>query len=429
VGNFDLSVKLAESLHGGSSLLPLLLTLLAGFLSALSPCVYPLIPITLSVMGARRYDSRLQGFLVAGAYVFGMSLIYSVLGALFAYLGLVVGSLMQSPAMLLIIASVFLLMALSMFGAINLVLPSRIMDKLGALGGQGIKGAFLMGLVAGLIAAPCTGPVLGFILTLIATEQNIALGLALMFSFSLGMGFPFLILGTFSSLITRLPKSGAWMDRIKFILGALMIGAAIYYAALASTGLSKILTVFGQMGSLALVVNLLLGAILLVAQAPFAQRAFSQLAPKIIGAALVALSLAALLNSSEEPAPQVLESELAWHVIDHKSGPKAFDAFLIDAKKSGSKVMIDFYADWCVACRKLSSITFKDPEVLAALRNYYLIKVDASSGSENVANIEQRFHVTGLPTLVFLDEAGLYLHQSTILGFVEPKVFLKRLAD
>ncbi len=426
MSNFDLSAQIAEALKTGSDFWSLSLALLAGFLSALTPCVYPLIPITLSVMGARRYDSRLQGFLVASSYVFGMSLVYSLLGFLFASLGLVAGSLMQSPLILSIVAGVFFLMALVMFGLINLVVPSGLMDKLGSLGGQGFKGAFLMGLVAGLVAAPCTGPVLGFILTLIASEQNISLGLSLMVSFSLGLGLPFLVLGTFSSLLSHLPKSGPWMDRIKLMLGALMVGASLYYIGLASGIMGNILNAFGQMGSLALLFNLLLGAILVLAKAPFSQHPFFNHAPKIMGTILAALSLAALLSSTKELSPQ-MGSDVAWHVIDHKSKPKDFDLLLADAKRAGKKVMIDFYADWCVACRKLSSTTFKDPEVLHALKDYFLIKVDATSSSEHVKNIEQRFNITGLPTLIFLDESGRYEHDATMLGFSEANAFLRRL--
>ena len=206
-----------------------------------------------------------------------------------------------------------------------------------------------------------------------------------------------------------------------------MMGAALYYFGLASKNIYQVLTAFGQMGALALAVNLLLGSILLLAQAPFAHRRMARLAPKIAGICLMTLSLAALLNTNNEPVALASTDELGWHVIDDQSDPRAFDALLLEARKLPQKVMIDFYADWCVACHQLSNTTFKDPSVAQALKNYFLIKVDASNASDHVNGIEQRYNLTGLPTLIFLDERGDYVHDATILGFLEPKRFLERL--
>ena len=218
----------------------LLTSFLAGFVGTLSPCVYPLIPITLSILGTRQYRSHWHGFCISLTYVSGMVLLYSVLGASFAYLGFLAGSSLQSPWLNSFLAFVMLALAFNLFGFFNWSLPRSWNKAFHHLGKKGsYHTAFLMGLVAGVIAAPCTGPILASVLALISKQQNIELGIAAMFAYALGMGLPFLILGTFSSLLHQLPKSGRWMSRIKFILGILMLLVSLYYAQLAFFGFLK----------------------------------------------------------------------------------------------------------------------------------------------------------------------------------------------
>src|SRR5579871_566316 len=153
---------------------PLLLAFVAGLFSTLSPCVYPLIPITPSVMGARRYESHVQGFLVSLFYVLGMSAVYTVLGVMFSSLGTMLGAMMQHKAVVLAIAFLLVIFAMSMLGVFSFTIPESINRRLMHIGGQGKKGAFLMGMVAGVVAGPCTGPILGFILTIIAEQKQMA---------------------------------------------------------------------------------------------------------------------------------------------------------------------------------------------------------------------------------------------------------------
>lgn len=426
VNAFDLSTQVADSLASGLSISAIFLVMVGGFLSALSPCIYPLIPITLSVMGARRYENRLMSFLVAGSYVLGMSMVYTLLGALFAFFGILSGSLMQNAAILWAIVAIFLFLALSMFGIFQLVLPSSLMIKLSSLGQEGLKGAFLMGLVAGIIAAPCTGPVLGFILTLVAREQNLGMGLFLMSSFSLGMGLPFLILGTFSSLLSHLPKAGRWMENIKYLLGTFMLSGAFYYASLAHPLPKAFLEILNNMGPELLMLNCLIAAILLLVELPFRHRRLSRMSAKIVGIILLSLSLAALVDSPKQEIKTAHQQSLAWHVIDHKTRAPAFEHMLEEARTMKKKVMIDFYADWCVACKKLSQ-SFNDPSLAQKLNDYFLIKVDASSATTYLNTIQTRFNVVGLPTIIFLNEWGALMPDATLLGSVKAKEFLRRL--
>ena len=218
----------------------LLSSFLAGLLGSLSPCVYPLIPITLSVLGVRRHHSYKHSLGISATYVAGMVLLYAVLGIIFAYVGLLAGSALQSPWLNAGLAVLMLLMASNLLGFFNWALPHGLNKKLTHLGHKGTyRNAFLMGLVAGIIAAPCTGPILATILALIAEKQDLKQGVLLMFSYALGMGLPFLILGTFSSLTHKIPKSGPWMGRIKFILGLVLLWVSFYYANLAFHGFQK----------------------------------------------------------------------------------------------------------------------------------------------------------------------------------------------
>lgn len=318
---------------------------LAGLLGSLSPCIYPLIPVTLSVLGLRRHQSYWHSLGVSATYVAGMVLLYTTLGIIFSYVGFVAGSALQSPWLNACLAILMLVLASNLLGLFNWGFPASWNKKLTQLGHHGKhRNAFLMGLVAGIIAAPCTGPILATILTLIAEKHDLRQGVLLMFAYALGMGLPFLILGTFSSLIHKIPKSGPWMGRIKFILGLLMLLVGFYYAQLAFNGFHR-------------------------------QQRISQ-------------------NIATQ--------------IQH-------------AKTQNKRVILDFWADWCTLCHELDNVTFKDPKVQEALRNYTVIKVDVSVDSEETQALQETYGVVGLPTLVFIDS------NKKINGFISAEDFIKLL--
>lgn len=352
-----------DSFGHNSPLLTAGFSFLAGCLTAFSPCIYPLIPITLSVMGARVYQSRLHGFLVALTYVLGMTMIYATLGGIFASFGMILGSFMQHPLMLFTLAAFLFCMGLSSWGLFSIMLPERISTKLAHVGGQGFKGALFMGVVSGFLAAPCTGPVLASILTLIATRQNPIFGALLMVCFSFGLGLPFLLLGTFSQALIRLPKAGAFLVIVKRILGVSMMGMAIYFAVMA-------------------------------------------------------------IGELNQHAP-IQKDEV---VINHATtDEELFERMLLLAKNQGHAVMIDFYADWCVACHQLEEITFVEPSVAATLAPFVGIKIDATKTSLYLERLMQRFTVVGLPTIVFIGKNGQEVREARVVGFMPPANFLERL--
>lgn len=205
----------------------------AGVLASLTPCVYPLIPITVGVFGAREADSKGQALALSLTYVVGIGITYSILGLIAASFGTVFGGLMQSPWVLGAIALLFVVLGLTSLGVFELKLPSNIQTRLSQTGGAGYAGALTMGLVAGVIAAPCVGPVVAGILLYVAQQGSLALGGLLLFDFSMGLGLLFVVLGTFSGLINKLPSSGAWLDGVKAIFGVVFFGVALYYAQFA----------------------------------------------------------------------------------------------------------------------------------------------------------------------------------------------------
>src|SRR5215475_12882030 len=199
-----------------------------GVLTSLTPCVYPMITITVGIFGAREASSRWRAFGLAWMYVLGMIVMFSALGVIFALSGRASGSgfLLANPAVVIPIVILYVVLAASMFGLFELNLPSGLATRLSSVGGKGALGAFLMGLVGGITAAPCTGPMLAGLLAFIATTRSVVLGVTFMTTYALGMGILFLLIATFA---LSLPESGAWMDLVKAIGGIALLAVGFYF--------------------------------------------------------------------------------------------------------------------------------------------------------------------------------------------------------
>ena len=362
----DLRAALAE----GGVLLALGLMFIGGLLTSMTPCVYPLIPLTVAFFGASR-TSALRGFLLSLVFVLGMATMYSILGVSAAATGAVFGSVISNPFVVGAIAIVFLAFAASMFGVFKIQLPASLQTKLSGVGGTGPVGSYLAGLVAGVIAAPCTGPVLGAALTYIATTGDVVLGFFAMFTFAFGMGMLFIVIGTFSARIA--PRSGGWLKVVESVFGVVMLVAALYF-------LKDIIRPLGDLmfpGTKALLVSLAL-AVAGAAIGAFHLRFYPALdemgspepAPGVVerirkgaGVLLVVAGFYGLIGYFLAPPPQP-----NW-VHDEAAG-------LAWASAEGKPVVIDAYADWCVACKELDKYTWSDPAVLAEMNRFMAIKLD-----------------------------------------------------
>jgi thiol:disulfide interchange protein len=232
-GLFDKLLKLLEKELEQKSLLLFALVFAMGFLSSLTPCVYPVIPIIMGYIGTRSSKKKLKGFYLSIFFVLGLAFVYSLLGVIAAATGSMVGFSFQEPIVVIIIAAIFIVMGLSLAGLFEIPVPSSISSKIQPGGGKSeIIGSMLMGGISGIIAAPCVGPVLIVILSWISVSGNVILGFWLTFIFSVGMGIIFLLVGTFSGVIATMPKGGQWMSYVKYFFSVILIGGGIYILTL-----------------------------------------------------------------------------------------------------------------------------------------------------------------------------------------------------
>lgn len=212
----------------GAPLVALAASFGAGVLTSFTPCVYPLVPITVGIIGAKSSQTRRRGFVLSLVYVLGLALVYAALGAAAALSGMFFGQISTSMWTYLVVGNLFLLFGLSMLDVFTLQLG--FLQKFSpSAKGSGLLSAFVFGGVSALVAGPCTTPVLGTLLAFVASRQNVGLGIAMLFLFAFGMGFLLLIVGTFTGLLSTMPRSGAWMVTIKKAFGFLMLGIGEYF--------------------------------------------------------------------------------------------------------------------------------------------------------------------------------------------------------
>ncbi|MFI5180358.1 MAG: protein-disulfide reductase DsbD family protein [Thermoanaerobaculia bacterium] len=390
-------------LFAGKSL-PLILAIvfLSGLALNLTPCVYPLIPITVGFFVRQGSGKTSQTFGLAFAYVLGMSVTYSALGAFAALSGSLFGAWLQKPAVLAGIAVLIVALALSMFGLWEIRVPHVITDRTGSK--AGVAGAVTMGLFVGFVAAPCIGPFVLSLLTYVAAKGSVATGLGLFFTLAMGLGLPYLVLGTVSGSLAKLPRSGEWMEAVRRVFGFALLALAIWF-------LRPLLP--ARPWEIGVASPLVAGGLWLL----FLEKSGRDLGwfkPVRILAALALLLAGVLLAVPREtPATQLV-----------------FAPFSEAALKAaaGKPVMIDFAADWCLPCKELEQKTFVDPDVVAAGSGWVLLKANLTkTGSPEVEALKEKWKVLGVPTLIFLGPDGRETAER-VVGFEPPETFVRRLA-
>lgn len=387
---------------GRSLLVVLGLVFLSGLALNLTPCVYPLIPITVSFFSRQSEGKPARTFGLALVYVLGMSVTYSALGVFAALSGSLFGAWLQKPAVLVGIAAIVVALALSMFGLFEIQAPHFITDRTGSKGGA--LGALTMGLFVGFVAAPCIGPFVLSLLTYVAQRGSAPLGFGLFFTLAMGLGLPYLVLGTASGSLKALPRSGDWMVSVRKVFGFVLLSLAVYF--LRSLLPEKL---FG----FALAAPLLVGGVyfLIFERTPQAYRWF-----RALKGALAALLLGAGVLLA---IPRRVEHELTWAVYS--------DTAVEAATEAGKPALIDFYADWCLPCKELDHKTFSDPRVVDAAAGWVLLKADLSrEGTPEVSALREKWAVKGVPTLILLGPDGKERGER-VVGFEPPEEFAKRL--
>lgn len=337
---------------------------LAGVLTSLTPCLLPMLPLTIAVIGkGHSHDAKLKKFLNSISYILGIATTYSLLGVIAASSGALFGNILSNVWVQVGFGAAFVLMGLAQFGFFELQTPLWLQNRFHKLSG-GTGGIYITGLMSGFIASPCVGPVLVGILTFIAQSQNQWLGFWLMFAYALGLGQLLIVLGVSSSLLYRFPKSPWLMKTSKTLLGFALIASGLFYLSL--------------------------------------------LWPKPNGNSTLPAATAATARE-----------QLAWRNYSQTA--------LDDAKFSRKPVLIDFFAEWCLACHELEEKTFTDPKVQEALKDVVLLRFDASEESKELEALRKHYGIVGLPTIIFYDREGRWRKELTLNQFESPELFVERI--
>ena len=388
--------SIANSLKNGNLLLVLATFFGFGLLLSLTPCVFPMIPILSSIIvGASKSEvmSAKKGFFLSLIYVLSMSVAYTIAGIIAGIFGANLQVALQNPYVLVVFALIFVALAFSMFGYFEIKLPQSIQTKLNKTTDgkekQGIIGVAIMGFLSALIVGPCVAPPLAGALVYIGQTGDAVLGGMALFVMSLGMGVPLLLIGLGAGRF--MPKPGGWMENITKIFGIIMLGVAIWL-------LDRVLSPSIIMSLWALL--FLATAIYLKTQSNM----FAELASSILFILGVVL-LVGLISGSTNPlkplekltgsANIIKEDKLIFHKI------KNISELEFAIKNSNKPVMLDFWASWCVACKELEEITFKDEEVMKKLQNFTLLTADVTLNNDEDKALQKMFGVVGPPALIF----------------------------
>ena len=390
---------------------------LLGLGLAFTPCVLPMLPLLSAiVIGQNQRPNMWRAFALSFVYVQGMAMTYTLLGLIVAAIGLPFQVALQHPYVMIGLSIIFVLLALSMFGVFTLQLPSSLQTKLSLLSQQQKAGAFggvfLMGMIAGLVASPCTSAPLSGALLYVAQSGDLFTGAITLYLLALGMGVPLILITLFGNKI--LPKSGMWMETVKKLFGFVMLALPVFL-------ISRILPdewtprLWAMLGT-----------------AFFIWFAFQM--PKngtgwvfrilFLVAAMISVKPLQAWVWGESPAPSAVENKAVSHVEFKKVKSEAeLQQALVENNKP--LVMLDLYADWCVACKEFEKETFSDPSVQKAFGDMLLLQVDMTKNSEENRALMARYKVLGLPTILFFNRDGKEIEGSRVNGFMPPVEFLQ----
>jgi len=386
---------ISRTFASGGLLLTLGVLFLAGLALNLTPCVFPMIPITMGFFGMQSDGRRSRRFALAVLYVLGIVVTYSTLGVVAALSGKMIGSWLQQPAVLIFFAALMLILAAGMFGAWEFTVPQFIANR--AMGRAGLAGAMTMGLLVGIVAAPCVGPPVVALVGLVAAIGKPLIGLAMFAALALGLGFPYLV------MLNALPKPGEWMVQVKKAMGFVLIAMAVYFLRP---------LVGGVVFRWGVAASLLIGALFLFFGRSVGPR----------GGQVMRLSCAALLlvAGAAFAIPRTGGAIVQWTPWDQKT--------IAAASAQHTPVVIDFFADWCLPCKEFDEKTFTDPAVAAELNRFVRIKANLTNDEDPaVQALTKQYGIVGVPTLIFLDANGQEVSSARLTGFEGPQPFLTRL--
>ncbi len=415
--------ELAAMLEGNSLWWTLASFFGLGILLSFTPCVFPMYPIlTGIIVGQGKKLTSRKAFVLSMSYVQGMAITYTILGVVVALAGAQVQAAFQHPAILIGLSVLFVLLALSMFGVFNLALPTSWQSKLTNLSnsqkGGSIFSVFIMGAISGLVASPCTTAPLTGALLYIAQTGDVVIGASALYVLSLGMGLPLLALGSSGGKL--LPKAGNWMNVIKNIFGFLLLAVPIFLV-------ERFLT--------ETVANLLWAGLLLISATYFyVVNNDNRKTPGTIWYGIRTLLIFVMMFFGANFAYDTIFGQPQQQVANnhkefiHVANLEQLNAEITKANNNGNTVMLDLYADWCIACKEFEKYTFPKPSVQQALHNTVLIQIDLTdSSTPESLEIMSTFDVFGLPSILFFDLQGNELSQHRVTGFMGANDFTEHI--
>jgi thioredoxin:protein disulfide reductase len=370
----------------------LLLVMLLGLGLNLTPCVYPLISVTVAYFGTQGHHHRLHVAGFAALYVLGITVTFSAVGVIAALSGGVFGAALQKPAVVLFLAAVLVVLALSCFGVYQLQPPAWLMRSV-SRSTHGALGALFMGLTMGVVAAPCIGPVALGLVLFVGSQQDAWMGFQLFFALGLGMGLPYLALALAARSIKALPRSGEWLVWVERFFGVMLLGLAAYFV---SPLLPK------TVGRLLVPALVGIGGIYL----GFIDRTgrglrYFRAVKRVTGIVALAIAVWAAL-------PQRAESTIRWQPFDLRS--------MEMAKGAARPVLVDFMAEWCIPCHEMERTTYLDPAVRTEAERFEMFKADITHEGEDTSDLVERYEVHGVPTVIFFDSRGTEVRR--LVGYV-----------
>ncbi|SFR15918.1 thiol:disulfide interchange protein DsbD [Enterobacter sp. kpr-6] len=389
--------------------------LLIGIGIAFTPCVLPMYPLISGiVLGGQQRLSTRRALVLSFIYVQGMALTYTALGLIVAAAGLQFQAALQHPYVLIGLAAIFTLLALSMFGLFTLQLPSSLQTRLALMSnrqqGGSPGGVFAMGAIAGLICSPCTTAPLSAILLYIAQSGNLVFGGGTLYLYALGMGLPLILVTVFGNRL--LPKSGPWMAQVKIAFGFVILALPVFL-------LERVIgDIWGlRLWSLLGVAFFGWAFIVSLAAKPAWMRVLQII---LLGGALVC---------ARPLQDWAFGTSVAQNTPHLNFTPVANVSDLNQALAQGKPVMLDLYADWCVACKEFEKYTFSDPQVQAALKDTLLLQANVTANTAQDAALLKSLNVHGLPTILFFDAQGNEQSTLRVAGFMDAAAFTAHLRN